>query len=375
MDKKLFLVLIAIALFAQTIGAQQLPEKKEILKTMVLTNDYFMKKWPDTGKSIVTNRERPSNIWTRGVYYEGLMELHKIFPKAEYYDYAVAWGEAHNWGMRNGNTTRNADDQCAGQTYIQLYEMDPQPERIRNIKTCMDMLVNTPQVNDWDWIDAIQMAMPVFAQLGVLYNDTRYFEKMYDMYHYTKTVHGGNGMFNPKDGLWWRDADFDPPYKEPNGEDCYWSRGDGWVVAALVRVLDIIPENEPHRKEYVKDLKIMLAALKKVQREDGFWNVSLHDPTNFGGKETSGTSLFIYGMAWGINNGILKKDEYYPVIAKAWNAMMKDAVHENGFLGYLQGTGKEPKDGQPVTYDSMPDFEDYGLGCFLLAGSEIYKLK
>ena len=63
-----------------------------------------------------------------------------------------------------------------------------------------------------------------------------------------------------------------------------------------------------------------------------------------------------------------------PVIIKAWNAMVKDAVHPNGFLGYVQGTGKEPKDSQPVTYDKVPDFEDFGTGCFLLAGSEIYKL-
>ena len=89
----------------------------------------------------------------------------------------------------------------------------------------------------------------------------------------------------------------------------------------------------------------------------------------------TGTSLFVYGMAWGINNGFLSKEKYMPVVAKAWNAVVKDAIHENGFLGYVQGTGKEPKDGQPVTYDSMPDFEDYGIGCFLLGGVEVYKLQ
>ena len=97
-------------------------------------------------------------------------------------------------------------------------------------------------------------------------------------------------------------------------------------------------------------------------------------PTTLGGKEVTGTALFVYGMAWGINNGILKRDEYLPVVAKAWNAMAKEAVHKNGFLGYVQGTGKEPKDGQPVGYATKPDFEDYGVGCFLLAGSEVYKL-
>ena len=30
--------------------------------------------------------------------------------------------------------------------------------------------------------------------------------------------------------------------------------------------------------------------------------------------------------------------------------------------------------GQPVTFDSEPDFEDYGTGCFLLGATEYYLL-
>ena len=118
----------------------------------------------------------------------------------------------------------------------------------------------------------------------------------------------------------------------------------------------------------------MSEALKNCQREDGFWNVSLHDPDHFGGKETTGTSLFVYGMAWGINHGILDRKTYLPLVLKAWNGLVNDAVHPNGFLGYVQGTGKEPKDGQPVTSDKIPNFEDYGVGCFLLGAGEIYRL-
>lgn len=373
-------VLIAISLLlivaAGTSTAQQIPDRKEILKATVLVNDYFMKKHADYTQPSFVGRFRPSNIWTRGVYYEGLMALYGIYPREDYYKYTYDWGAFHKWGMRNGNTTRNADDHCCGQAYIDLYNICPlSPEMIKNIKSSMDMLVNTPQVDDWTWIDAIQMAMPIFAKLGKMTGEQKYYDKMWDMYEYSRNTHGGNGLLNPKDGLWWRDADFCPPYKEPNGEDCYWSRGNGWVYAALIRVLDEIPVNEKHRMDYINDFLMMSKALKKCQREDGFWNASLHDPTNFGGKETSGTSLFVYGMAWGIRQGLLDRKEYLPIVIKAWNAMVKDAVHPNGFLGYVQGTGKEPKDGQPVTYTSVPDFEDYGTGCFILAGTEMYKLK
>lgn len=349
-------------------------KKNAVLKAMKTANAYFMQKWPDPGKTIITNKERPSNIWTRAVYYEGLMALYSVDKDQKYYDYAVDWAQKHDWGLRDGITTRNGDNQACGQTYIDLYHIDPKPERIKDIKASMDLMMKSGKIDDWTWIDALQMAMPVFAKLGALENDPSYYEYMYKMYMHTKTIEGG-GLYNEKDGLWWRDKDFTPPYKEPNGEDCYWSRGNGWVVAALVRVLEVMPKDAPHREEYLKTFQEMMKALVPLQREDGFWNVSLHDPNHFGGPETSGTSLFVYGMAYGLNHGWLDKSVYQPIVYKAWNAMVTKALHPDGFLGYMQGTGKEPKDGQPVNYTHQPDFEDYGLGCFLLAGSEVYQMR
>ena len=375
--KNLMLLLIFSGFLLQVEAQKSLPSKKKTLKTLRLTNKYFMNKWPDAGKPIFTNIERPSNIWTRAVYYEGLMALHSVDKQKEYYDYALQWGEKHKWGLRGGIKTRNADNHCCGQTYIDLYLLDNRqhPERVKEIKASIDSMKLTSRVDDWNWIDALQMAMPVFVKLGNLYSDTSYFSRMYEMYAFAKYRHGGNGLYNPADKLWWRDKDFVPPYKEPNGEDCYWSRGNGWVVAALAKTLEALPKTDPHYDEYLRDFKDMISALLPLQREDGYWNVSLNDPNHFGGKEVSGTSLFIYGMAWGINNDILDKKTCLPAITKAWNAMTKEAVHADGKLGYVQGTGKEPKDGQPLGYDKTPDFEDYGLGCFLLAGTEIYKLK
>ena len=347
----------------------------ESLEKMRLANNYFMDKWPDAGQRIVTNISRASNIWTRAVYYEGLMEFCKLDEDPAYLDYAVKWAEFHDWNLRDGQTyTRNADNQCAGQVYIDLYRLDPKPEKIRYIKASIDSMMRTSKIDDWSWIDAIQMGMPVFAKLGAVYHDNAYFERMHDMYRYSRDQHGDHGLFNKKTGLWWRDGDFDPPYTEPNGKDCYWSRGNGWVVMAMVRVLEELPKNSPHRKEYVNMLKKMCKALARVQRPDGFWNVSLHDPGHFGGREATGTAMFVYGMAWGVNQGILSRKKYEPAARKAWNALIREAVHPDGALGYVQGTGKEPSAGQPVTYDSVPDFEDYGLGAFLLAGVEMYKL-
>lgn len=234
----------------------RLPASNVTLQAMQTANQYFMEKWPDPGKEIVGRKVWPSNIWTRAVYYEGLMALYEIDADQAYYDYALSWAEAHNWDFRDGiTTTRNADNQCAGQTYIDLYEMESDSIRIMNSKASIDSMLATKEIDDWDWIDAIQMAMPVFSRLGRIYEDSAYFERMFEMYQYSRNLEGANGLYNPEDGLWWRDKDYDPPYTEPNGQDCYWSRGNGWVVAALVRVLQDIPQDEPHRQAYIKDLK------------------------------------------------------------------------------------------------------------------------
>jgi len=369
-----FVPVIIICLF-NNLSAQNI-SKSKTMDAMVLANKYFMEKWPDTGKEIMTDRARPSNIWTRSVYYEGLMALYKIKPDTAYLNYAIRWGESHKWGLRSGIKTRNGDDQCCGQTYIDLYLLDPtKKERISDIKTSIDNMLLTDKIDDWNWVDAIQMSMPVYARLGYIYKDERYFKRMYDMFMFTKLKHGTNGLYSPVNHLWWRDKDFVPPYKEPNGKDCYWSRGNGWVLAALVRTMDFLPENNTYKKELHSTYKQMVDALVKCQRKDGFWNVSLHDSTDFGGKEVSGTALFVYGIAWGINNGTLSKNRYQPAVIKAWNGLVNESLHPNGFIGYVQGTGKQPKDSQPIGYDNVPNFEDFGLGCFLLAGTEVFKMK
>src|SRR4029079_19115817 len=373
-----WIIFISVGMLSSCAGSKKTSQSiapNDVLPKMRGDNQYFIDKWPDAGKETVTDKVRASNLWTRAVYYEGLMALHSIDPQKKYYDYAVDWGQKHNWDLIGGIQTRNADNQCCGQTYIDLYLLDNKqhPERIEKIKASVDRMMQTDKVDDWSWVDAIQMGMPIFTRLGVIYNDTNYFRRMYEMYAFTKHKHGDNGLYSQVDHLWWRDKDFDPPYKEPNGEDCYWSRGNGWVFVALARTLTDLPKTDPHYNEYLQDFKDMAEALLKIQRSDGFWNVSLHDSTDFGGKETTGTSMFVYGFAWGINNKILDANKFKPAIMKGWNGLA-DAVHLNGFLGFVQGTGKEPKDSQPVNFDRVPNFEDFGLGAFLLAGSEVYKM-
>ncbi len=184
-------IILFVLVNATLLKAQNSLNKADVLEKMTLANDYFMNKWPDPTVNIVTDKSRPSNIWTRATYYEGLMAMYRIDPNEIYYNYAVRWAEGHNWEPAyGGTTTRIADNQACGQTYIELYQIDQQPQRIEKIKMVMDNMVNSSEIDDWWWIDALQMAMPVFAKLGAVYQDTTYYSRMYDMYMHTKTVEG-----------------------------------------------------------------------------------------------------------------------------------------------------------------------------------------
>jgi unsaturated rhamnogalacturonyl hydrolase len=391
-----------------------LPSASSVLEALRRANDFFLARWPDPTADIVTDKTRPSNLWTRAVYFEGAMALYAIETdasrKAAIYDYAVRWGasSSHPWTLTYtaaGTMTSNADNQACGQTYIDLYQIDPRPERIATIKANIDDMVARGIDDVWTWIDAIQMSMPVFARLGGAYSEPKYFAAMWSLYDNARSQQGG-GLRNPADGLWWRDLHFSPGggtqqrmtsalhasmpgsgtdayIVAPNGKDLYWSRGNGWVMAALVRVLDWLPATDGHRATYVADLQSMATSLLPIQRTDGFWNESLLDPSHCSaiglagqdGPETSGTALFAYGLAWGVRQGLLDATRYGTAATRAWSGLVTVALQSDGTLGYVQSTGDRPcTDSAALGPKKLANFDDYGVGAFLLAGSEMYRL-
>jgi len=137
----------------------------------------------------------------------------------------------------------------------------------------------------------------------------------------------------------------------------------------------------------VSDFQAMARALIAVQRTDGFWNESLMDPTHCAsigltgddGPETSGTDFFVYGLAWGIRKGLLDAATYSSAMQKGWNGLSTVALQSDGLLGYTQSSGDRPctEDTQKAGRlgpKTLANFDDYGVGGFLLAGSEVYQL-
>ena len=111
----------------------------------------------------------------------------------------------------------------------------------------------------------------------------------------------------------------------------------------------------------------MCERVSDLQDEDGYWHASLLDTETYPNPETSSSGFFVYALTYGINSGLLEKEKYLPVVMKGWKAL-EDAVFPDGKLGWVQPVGAAP---QETTKDMT---EVYGVGSFLLAGSEVYRL-
>lgn len=250
--KKLIFLSLFMLLGLTSVSAQNALQN-EILEVAHRTNNYFMTKYSDPTLDTFVKKIRTSNLWTRAVYYEGLMALYEIDPQQRYLDYTDKWADYHKWTARGSVKDTDADNQCCQQTYMDRYVQTGGKKDLSKVKENLDHQMSTKRVNYWTWIDAIQMAMPAYAKYAKITGERKYLDYAMNSYKWSRDTLA-NGLFNKKEGLWWRDKDYVPPYKEKDGSNCYWSRGNGWVYAALVRVMETLPKKDKYYQYLKKTL-------------------------------------------------------------------------------------------------------------------------
>jgi len=332
----------------------------------------YMKKVADwQWKDIETNGFKfEQKDWTNGALYIGMAAWAKIANDDVYYQKLLKIGNDNQWQI--GKHRHFADDYCIGQLYSKLYQKYKSPLYIADFKSLADTLVTLPHtepllwinniyLREWAWCDALFMAPPALGFLTEATGDQKYLDEACKLWWKTSDY-----LYSKNHHLFFRDSRYFAQ-KEKNGKNVFWSRGNGWVMGGMVNLLKVMPANHPDRVKFIKQFKQMAAAIAKLQTADGTWHASLLDPDSYPSKETSGTGFFCYALTWGINQKLLSYKEYYPIVEKAWTALTT-SVHADGKLGYVQPIGAAP---EKVSPDNT---EVYGVGAFLLAGTELLKL-
>ena len=305
---------------------------------------------------------RFSTDWTYAALYDGLLAASRTTGDPRYHDAVLKFADANGWKL--GPRFAMADDEAVSQAYVELYFEHPEAQRIAEIKEEANKLLqrpDNPQKDLWWWCDALFMAPPALARLAKATGDTRYLDYM-DREWWIASAH----LYDPAVHLHSRDASFLDQH-EKNGAKLFWSRGNGWVLAGLARVIPYLPDDFPSRARYVEQFRQMAKEVASIQGEDGLWRSGLLDPGAYPHPEVSGSAFFTFALAWGINTGLLDRRTYEPVVAKAWKGLLGH-IYADGRLGSMQKIGGAPGDVSPGgSYV-------YGVGAFLLAGSEMDKL-
>ena len=315
----------------------------------------------------------PATDWTQGAGDAGMMALASISGDQKYRDTLLAMGEANGW--KPGSHMYLADDLAVGQTYADLYFLYRDPKMIAPLRTRLEAILSAPpevqsldfhqpydQVSQlWSWCDSLFMAPPVWMRLFAATGDERYLD--FAVKNWWRTT---DYLYDPGEHLYFRDSTYFDR-REANGKKIFWSRGNGWVMAGLVRMLQLLPASHPSRARFQQLFQEMAEAILKDQQPDGLWRSSLLDPDSYPLKETSGSGFYAYALAWGVNQGLLEGAKFKPAIRKAWTALT-GCVDAEGKLTHVQPIGSDPK---TFADDST---EVYGVGAFLLAGSELYRM-
>jgi rhamnogalacturonyl hydrolase YesR len=318
--------------------------------------------------------------WEAGTLYAGMSAVDRAIGDGHNEKALRAIFDRSGWAPYMGKPRAPffADHICVCQTYLDLYDRSHAESEIKPTRDEFDKLADhltqyQPGTKiTWFWCDALFMAPAGLSHLSAITGDRKYLDAMDAEWWRTTDL-----LYDRKEQLFFRDATFLPGYKPTTRAAAkapakpwravYWARGNGWVVAGLARVLTYMPKDYPSRDKYVALYKDMIDRLVALQPKDGLWRADLlADPATVTG-ETSGTSLNVFAIAWGINHGLLDKARYMPVLARSYAGLQR-TILPDGRPGYGQPHGAKPA---PAPADSVTSF---GTGAYLLAGSELLPL-
>lgn len=329
-----------------------------------------------TGVSRVTGETRKPRAWEQAVFWVGMTALADAGAPPRIRDAVLAMGRANAW--QPGEKPYFADDHAITQSYLWAARNGAGKAAIAPTRALFDRIIAKPAVTTlafvvppsgysdteclsrWCWCDALFMAPPAFVEMSRQTGDPKY--RDFALREFWATT---DFLFDPVEQFYYRDSRFFDR-RDAQQRKQFWARGNGWVFGGMARIIPMLTPGSPDRVRMERLFRTMAARLKATQKPDGYWAPSLLAPEN-SPPESSGTGFFTYGLAWGVNSGLLPRAEYAPVVRRGWAALER-AIQPDGRLGYVQQVSDRPEQVAPT------DTQYYGVGAFLLAATEVARL-
>ncbi|GEC71192.1 unsaturated rhamnogalacturonyl hydrolase [Flavobacterium flevense] len=334
--------------------------------------------------------------YVHGLVASSIQELYKKTGDERYYEYAKGYADAlidENGKIATYDMDKyNIDMVVAANILFDIYDRTKEKKYLIAMQTIRKQLDDQPRTASggfWHkqiypnqmWLDGLYMGQPFYTQYTVTFENGK---KLDDVAKQFELLEKNDK--DPKTGLLYHawDESRKMPWadkvtgKSPN----FWSRALGWYAMALVDVLDNFPKDHPKQKELVGYLNELAVALEKVQDpKTGLW----YQVTDMGGKEgnyleASGSSMFAYALAKGVNKGYLPA-KFKKVANHAFDGLTTKLIKTDADGGItltqccqVAGLGGNPyRDGSYEYYvnEKKKDNDPKATGPFILAAIEL----
>ncbi|MEI6350458.1 MAG: glycoside hydrolase family 88 protein [Verrucomicrobiota bacterium] len=227
--------------------------------------------------------------------------------------WATAWADFHlavplGTVVRSGGGFQGIrlDDACAnwGAPFVlgPLYLKQQNRAYLAAIRGIADhILDNSPRAPDctithakgWGiWVDSLYYTASPLAHAFEATGDKRYAEEAV-----RQCLLHAKHLRDEKTGLFHHDKNLSNGQRTPG----YWGRGNGWMIMSLVDTLRLVPQETEGYGEVLSIYRSQAEGLLKFQHESGMWRMVPEEPS--APLETSGTTMILFGLAAGINEG------------------------------------------------------------------------
>ncbi|CAM3877716.1 glycoside hydrolase family 105 protein [Flavobacterium sinopsychrotolerans] len=346
---------------------------------------------------MIDDATTPKWDYVHGLVLISFDELNKKYPNQKYSVYSKTYVDKLVQEDGTIDTYKldsyNIDMVVAGRLLFDLYTTTKEAKYLKALQTLRKQIEEQPRTASggfWHkkiypnqmWLDGLYMGEPFYAQYTVTFEDGKNLDDVAKQFQLIQ-----KNARDSKTGLFyhgWDESKQMPWANKTTGTSPnFWSRSLGWYAMALVDVLDYFPKDHPKQKELVSYLNQLANTLVKFQDKSGLW-YQVTDKGSVGGNylEASGTAMFTYAFAKGVNKGYLPK-KFKTAAKKAFSGMTKHLIKvgQNGEVTITQacavaGLGGNPyRDGSFEYYvnERKKDNDPKATGPFILAALELNK--
>ncbi len=353
-----FLTIAFFCFFSTTVFSQMRYQADDILNELKKLNSFHMDKYSDyTVLNPGDSHRSKTNILSKSLYFEGLMNLFKIYADDEYYQFAEDWSIYNEWELAGGSNTKNITDYYSGKVYIDLFKLAPEGARIRSIRSSCEMYINS--VSQLDYIDEsfFFIVAPILSKMSSLSHEKLFADRAIERLNLYKRKE----TFNKKMNLW----------GVTNSKKCinnYIRTGENeMILYGMLAIINDLDEQDTRRAPLIKDFHKATSNYRKFTNNPKL--LSNENLSNIDKDELISELIWLYILSKGINSGLLKADDYIYYIDNMLNNCILSMITKDGSL---RGDLIKSK-GNIKLYNEFFSNEEAMSGLILTIGSEIYK--